>query len=82
MSACTTCHHYGPHMHGESYNLPWPCIVCVGYDRYVEKGTKPRRKTLSDRCEQLQAENDLLRARVGILEENQGRSGYGSHDMR
>ncbi|MBU1039731.1 MAG: hypothetical protein KKF77_01360 [Proteobacteria bacterium] len=65
MSECTTCHHYGPHMHGAAHDMPWPCIVCEGGEKYVQKGTKPPRKTLRDRCAQLEAENYLLRAKVG-----------------
>lgn len=82
MSECATCHYYGPHMSGEQFNMPWPCIVCECGERYVEKGTKPRRKTVRDRCEQLQAENDLLRARLGALAENQGGGNHGLDDMR
>ncbi|MGD9643887.1 MAG: hypothetical protein AB7V08_14255 [Elusimicrobiales bacterium] len=56
----------------ETYDWPWPCIVCEYGEKYVEKGTKPPRKTLRDRCNQLEAENHLLRAKVGVLKENAG----------
>jgi len=65
MSDCSTCTHYGPHMSRESHDLPWPCIVCECGEKYVEKGKRPPRKTLRDRCSQLEAENYLLRAKLG-----------------
>ena len=65
MSECTTCHYNGPHMHREQLDMPWPCIVCECGEKYVEKGTKPPRKTLKDLNAQLQAENYLLRAKLG-----------------
>ncbi len=65
MSECTTCTYYGPHMHRDAYDQPWPCIVCEGGEKYVERGKRPPRKTLRDRVTQLEAENYLLRAKLG-----------------
>lgn len=64
-SCCETCHYYGPHMNGKAYDLPWPCICCESGEKYVEKGTKPKRKNMQDRIDQLENENHLLRAALG-----------------
>ena len=65
MSECTTCAHYGPHMDGPAEDMPFPCIVCECGERYVEMGQKEPRKRPCDYCAQLEAENKLLRARIG-----------------
>jgi hypothetical protein len=65
MSSCGTCTYNGPHMHGDAHDMPWPCICCEQGEKYVEKGQRPPRKKLRDRCAQLEAENYLLRAKLG-----------------